>query len=171
MPAVVITAENFWFWFGGIWLAVGLLFLGVGAGIALNRSSEDARLASSGVETEGIVLVKERAERGGSASYHVQFRFPGPQGKPVHGSAELAPDAWNELVERGRISIVYLPLDPALHRVRGQTSDQAWLAVVFPLIGGTLAIVGALVIANARRTRRARYDSRHPRSQVGRGRP
>jgi len=153
----VITTENFWFWFGGVWLAVGVLFAGIGSGIAVNRAGVDERLAAAGVATEGVVLMKELDARDGSSeTHHVTFRFAGPQGETVRGSAELDSAAWDALVERGPISVVYLPDRPGMYRVPGQTDDDAVLTLVFPLVGGALAAVGGFVIANAVRMRRVR---------------
>jgi hypothetical protein len=153
---VVITAENFWFWFGGIWLAVGLLFAGVGGGIAYERADVEQRLAASGVATEGVVLLKELDARDGADSYRVEFRFEGPQGEAIKGSAELEAEAWSALAERGPIPIVYLPDRPSTYRVPGETSDDAVLAIAFPLLGGVLTIVGGLVVFNAARMRGVR---------------
>jgi hypothetical protein len=152
----VITTDNFWFWFGGIWLAVGLLFAGIGGGIAYDRAGVDERLAASGVVAEGVVLVKELDARDGSDRYNVEFRFDGPRGEAVRGSAKLDVEAWNALVERGPISVVYLADRPSTYRVPGQSSDDAVLAIVFPLIGGVLTLVGGFVVANAVRMRRVR---------------
>lgn len=154
--SVMITAENFWFWFGGIWLAVGLLFAGVGGGIAYNRAGVERRLAASGVATDGVVLVKELDARDGGDNYNVTFRFAGPQGETVRGSAELDAETWNGLVERGPISVVFLPDQPGTYRVPGQTDDAVVLGIVFPLVGVALALVGGFVVANAVRMRRIR---------------
>jgi hypothetical protein len=156
VKSVVITAENFWFWFGGIWLAVGLLFAGVGGGIAYNQAGIEQRLDASGVATEGVVLVKELDVRDGSDGHNVTFRFDGPQGATVRGAAELDAASWDALVERGPISVVYLPDRPSTYRVPGQTDDAAVLGIVFPLVGGVLALVGGFVVVNAARMRRVR---------------
>jgi hypothetical protein len=157
VQTVVITTENFWFWFGAIWLAVGLLFVSIGGGIAVNRAGVDERFAAAGVATDGVVLVKELDARdGGSESYHVTFRFDGPQGETVRGSAELDSGAWDALVERGPIAVVYLPDRPGTYRVAGQTSDDRVVALVFALVGSVLAVVGGFVVGSAVRMRRLR---------------
>src|SRR5204863_9835111 len=72
----VITNSNFWLWFGGIWLAMGLLFLGIGAGAGFYRNEFAARLDREGVRVQGLVLTKEiSAPQDRSTTYDVTFRF------------------------------------------------------------------------------------------------
>ena len=151
----MITNENFWRLFGGVWLAVGLLFLLIGGGIGLERRAGAARLDEEGMTTDGIVLTKARQSSDDSANADsVTFRFIDARGATVHGSASLDPVAWDALVERGPIRVVYLPERPDVHRVPGQRSGEAVLAFVFPLVGLVLAALGAFVLLNARRIRR-----------------
>jgi len=151
----VITNSNFWFWFGGLWLAIGLLFVGVGGGIGIYGSRLDTELDAAGVRTQGVVLSKEiSAPSDGSESYVVTFRFGDSRGDTIRGSARLDPDAWDALVERGPIELVYLVERPQTYRVAGQDDSAAVLAFVFPLLGGVLAVVGGFVLVNALRTRR-----------------
>jgi hypothetical protein len=151
----MITNSSFWFWFGGLWLAVGLGFLTIGAGIGFYERGLAAQLAAEGVRTEGLVLTKEiSAPSNGSESYRVSFRFSDTRGETFRGTARLAPEAWDALVERGPIEIVYLAGRPQTHRVAGQSDSRAMLAFVFALIGAVLTVVGGFVLGNALRTRR-----------------
>ena len=154
MP-IAITHSSFWFWFGGLWLAVGLLFLGVGVGVGLYERGLAARLDAGGVRTEGVVLAKEiSAPRDRSVSYNVTFRFVDARGETIRGSAAVAAAAWDALVERGPIDVVYLPDRPQTYRVAGQSEADVVLVIVFALAGGVLTVVGGLIVGNAVRTRR-----------------
>lgn len=151
----MITSSNFWLWFGGIWLAVGLCFLAIGGGLGLYRSGLAARLDAEGVRAEGVVLAKEiSAPRDSSTSYNVTFRFADARGETIRGSAKLDPDTWDALVERGPIEVEYLEDRPQTYRVAGQSDSELVIALVFSLVGAVLAIVGGFLVANALRTRR-----------------
>jgi hypothetical protein len=151
----VITNSTFWFWFGGLWLAVGLCFLGVGAGVGVYRSELAARLDGEGVRAEGLVLTKEiSAPRDRATSYNVTFRFDDGSGRTIRGSAKLDPEAWDALVERGPIEVVYLADRPQTYRIAGQSDSELVIALVFPIVGAVLAIVGGFILGNALRTRR-----------------
>ncbi|HEY9181645.1 MAG TPA: DUF3592 domain-containing protein, partial [Gammaproteobacteria bacterium] len=155
----MITNENFWIWFGGIWLVVGLAFLGIGGGIGWHSRTLDARFDAEGEPTEGMVLAKEivspsdRPQR-----YTVTFRFTDSRGETVRGSADLDAETWDTLVERGPIEVVYLPASPSAYRVLGQGNANAVLLFVFPLIGAVLAAVGGVIVVNALRKRGIRRE-------------
>jgi len=151
----VITSSNFWLWFGGLWLAVGLSFAAIGGGVGVYRSRLAAELDAHGAHVEGLVLAKEiSAPQDRSTSYDVTFRFNDASGATIRGSAKLNPEAWDALAERGPIDVVYLANRPQTYRVPGQTDSDLVIAIVFPLVGGVLAIVGGFIVANALRTRR-----------------
>lgn len=141
---------------------MGVLFLGIGLGVGLHIQRLDARLDTDGKQVAGVVLGKERsAPANGSESYRVIFRFDGPQGESVRGSAEVDAAAWDSVVERGPIDIVYLPDRPGTYRVVGQRREEAIVAIVFGLLGATLALVGGFVLGAALRNRsRARMLER-----------
>jgi hypothetical protein len=151
----MITNSNFWLWFGGLWLAVGLCFLGIGGGVAVYRSGLAARLDAEGVPVEGFVVAKEIvAPRDRSTSYNVTFRFTDARGETIRGSAKLDAETWDALVERGPIEVVYLPDRPQTYRIAGQSDSELVIAIVFPLVGVVLALGGGLLLGNALRTRR-----------------
>jgi hypothetical protein len=151
----VITSSNFWLWFGGLWLAVGLGFLGVGGGVGVHRSGLSERLDSAGVRVQGLVLAKEiSAPRDRSTSYNVTFRFEDGNGRVIRGSAKLSEEAWDTLAERGPIEIVYLADRPETYRVFGQDDSELVVAIVFSLVGAVLAVVGGVIVGKALRLRR-----------------
>ena len=157
----MITAKNFWFWFGGIWFAIGVLFVGVSVAVYVYGAQLDARFAAQGRTTEGVVLGKEIAYSSSSSSstssspsYRVMFRFTDERGDTLRGSATLEPEAWDALVEGGPIEVSYLPDAPRTYRVPGRSDTAAVLSLVFGGIGAALAIVGGFVLFSARRNRR-----------------
>ena len=151
----MITNSNFGLWFGGLWLAVGLVFLAIGGGVGVYRSGLAERLDGEGMRVEGVVLAKEiSAPRDGSRSYNVTFRFDDARGETIRGSAKVEPEAWDALVERGPIEVVYLADRPQAYRIAGQSDSELVIAIVFPLVGIVLAVVGGLILGNALRKRR-----------------
>jgi len=148
----VITERNFWFWFGGLWFGVGLLFLVIGVGAGATRAANAARLDTEGRTVDGVVLTKAVSP----STYELTFRFSTPNGV-VKGRTEMTGEAWDRLVEQGPIRVTYLPEEPSRHRVDGQASD--WMvSPIFVAIGGFFAIAGAFVLLNARRQRAHRTD-------------
>jgi len=151
----MITAKNFWLWFGGIWLSVGVVFLAVGGAVALRRASLDERFASESRAATGTVLTKEIISSSDSATtYRVEFRFESDQGATVRGSADLESAAWDELLEQGPIAVAYLAQSPETFRVPGQRDSTLVLLWVFPLVGAALAGVGGFLLLRALRLRR-----------------
>jgi len=160
----VITAKNFWSWFGGIWAAVGVLFLSVGTAAGIYLARIDGQLATSGRDTEGIVLTKEISGTGSgeSPSYRVTFSFADDEGRSQRGAAKLDPAAWEALTERGPIRLTYLPTAPQTYRVRDQHDSGAIVSWVFALVGAVLAAVGGFIVfAAARKRKREAALARH----------
>ena len=149
----MITAKNFWFWFGGLWASVGTLFLTVGIAVGIYNARIDEQLAASGRETEGTVLTKEisGSSDGDARTLRVTFRFVDEAGRSVLGAAELDPVAWDALVEQGPIRLTYLPNAPQTYRVQDHSDSAAVIPWVFALVGGVLAAVGSFVVVSARR--------------------
>jgi hypothetical protein len=157
----VITTENFWLWFGGIWLAVGLSFLIIGGAIGFSSDGRalDARLQAQGTRVEGTVLAKEIVSQGDSPRYRVTFRFEDANGAAVRGTADVDAAAWDALAERGPIEITYLADQPGTYRVPGQTrGDEAVLALVLPFVGAVVGAIGGALVVTALRTRRVRRE-------------
>jgi hypothetical protein len=153
MLALAITSRNFWTWFGGIWLGIGVPFLAIGIGVAIDGARLGARLAQEGRTVSGTVLAKEIREQDFEPVCRVDYRFFPPEGAPITGSAEIAEAAWDTLVERGPIAITYLPGDPRRHRVRGQGSSVL-LPAIFGVLGSILTFLGGMVLVKSRAARR-----------------
>ncbi len=155
------TTDNFWLWFGGIWLTAGLSFLIIGGaiGLRLDGGALDAQLQAQGTRAEGVVLAKQIVSPNDSERYRVTFRFEDARGAVVRGSADLDPAAWDALLERGPIEVLYLQDRPETYRVPGQTrDDDAVLAFVLPFIGAAIGAIGGALVVIALRTRRVRRE-------------
>jgi hypothetical protein len=151
---VAITPRNFWFWFGGIWLAVGSPFLLIGSFLAVQEASLSQRLEADGRTVQGLVLTKSRrtssssSGRSGSPIYEITYRFLTAEGT-VQGKAQVPGDTWDSLVEREPIGITYLPDDPRRHRVAGQSSGWI-LPAIFAGLGSVFTLIGGIVLLRAR---------------------
>ncbi len=150
VQSYVITAKNFWLWFGGIWAAVGAVFLVVGIAVGISAAQITERLTQSGREIEGLVLTKE-VSGSDNGAYRVTFRFVDETGQNHRGAAELDPTAWDALTEQGPIRLTYLPQSPRTFRVRDQRDPAAVVSWVFGLVGVALTGVGSFVVVTARR--------------------
>jgi hypothetical protein len=153
----MITAKNFWLWFGGIWLFCGLPLFVTGLYIGAQSIHVNKQLAAEGRTVEGIVLTKAitysssntRSRRGSrNPTYNVTFRFL-TGGGLVTGKAEATAEAWDALVERGPIRVTYLPDAPQHYRVEGQTSGWM-LPVLLTIIGGSFTLSGGFILFRSR---------------------
>jgi len=149
----LITAKNFWFWFGGIWLAVGLVFLTVAVAVGIDRANRNELLAAEGVTTIGTVITKSiSSDRNRQPVYRVTFDFETRRGDTMRASAALAAEAWDALVEREAIDVTYVPERPEIHRVPGESAAATFISFVFGLVGAVLSAIGGFVLVHARRT-------------------
>lgn len=156
-PHFQISPENFWLWFGGVWLAVGLPFLGIGIYAAYDQFSLNQRFETQALTVRGMVLTKavHKSTKSGDISYTVTFRFSRVGGESTQSGAGVSKAEWNALDERGLIDVRYLPEWPHPHRVAGQDpQDKFWLAAVFLGLGTILSAGGGFAVAwHARRKR------------------
>ena len=81
----MITANNFWLWFGGSWLFCGSPFLIIGLYLGTQHIYVNKRLAAEGRTVDGMVLTKAITYSSSSNSrgsrtptYEVTFRFVTP---------------------------------------------------------------------------------------------
>ncbi|HEY5569256.1 MAG TPA: DUF3592 domain-containing protein [Gammaproteobacteria bacterium] len=158
----MLTAKNFWAFFGGLWLVVGLPFFVIGLYLGVQHVSTEQRLEAEGRTVEGMVLSKaiqtqtssssSTGSRRTSRSYEVTFRFPTDE-DPVTGRADVSAEAWERLIEREPIAVTYLPDDPERHRVEGQTAGWI-LPVMFTALGGLFGGVGAFIVLRVLSRRR-----------------
>lgn len=127
--------------FGGIWLLVGLPFLGIGIGTALS----ELRLQREGKVTAGTVLTKDvrRATKKRSTTYSVTYRFTTAEGETVTDKARLDFDRWEQLQEQGPIPIRYLSSRPSSNRPE---YAKSWLLpVIFSSFGLLFSGVGGFL--------------------------
>lgn len=150
-----LSKRAFWFWFGGLWLVVGLGALVVGA-VGLIR---ERRWQSEGRVVRGSVLEKElrtASESDDGTVFHVSYRFATREGRTVGGEGELSAAAWKPLEEGSPIQIEYLSGDPTVNRLEG-TGDVAGFLVTlavgafFSASGGFLFLKGLRSVRTWRR--------------------
>jgi hypothetical protein len=149
----MITQKNFWFFFGGVWLGIGVLFLVIGGGILWHEWSLGERIARDGATVQGVVLAKSmKTRKNQEPTFRVEYRYAA--GSAVNeATAEVDDKTWGSLTEGGAIAVTYVRGDPAAHRLAGQPSAaKGFLISMFMGIGGLLAISGAVIVwALARR--------------------
>ncbi len=157
-----MNGRNFWYWFGGIWLAVGLPFLMLGGWFAWYELTLEQRLALSGRTAQGMVLVKSWGtgnSSGRQSDPRVKYRFTTADGKTIHAEATVTESAWDALREREAVEVSYLPGTPRANRIDGRPVQWV-LPLVFSAVGGILTLIAGFILlkasANARFARRLR---------------
>ena len=149
----MITQRNFWFFFGGLWFAVGVLFAAIGAFVLWQHLTLNEQLARDGATAAGIVLSKRM--RGGSnqTTFQVEYRFKSADGAVTERTAEVDGKTWDSLVEGEAVEVLYVRGAPGLHRLPGEYPERLILGLIFSVVGGLFAIAGAIILwrATARR--------------------
>jgi hypothetical protein len=105
------------------WLWLILLFIAVGAGVAIWRGRQIGELARRGVPVTGVVVKKFRSGKAGSAGdrgRRLAFTYTGPDGQSYRRATSVTTSKWSEHEEGGAIELVCLPDAPG-------TSAPAWL--------------------------------------------
>ncbi|HEX6266006.1 MAG TPA: DUF3592 domain-containing protein [Burkholderiales bacterium] len=149
----MITQANFWYFFGGLWLAVGTLFAAIGGSVLWRDTAHEARLAREGVAASGVVLSKSMTGSSQDSGFAVEYRFKA--GSAVtEGSAKVDGAHWDRLVEGEPIELRYVPGAPEVHAVAGQAGGDRVLGIVFALLGSLFAVSGAVIVWRAAARRR-----------------
>lgn len=145
-----INPRNFWFWFGGIWLGVGIPFLLLGAFFAWYELTLESRLKSGGQPALGMVLGKSWSDGSEDRhrSFRVQYRFTTAAGKTVRNDALVSSAAWEALRERESIGVTYLPDSPRTHRIDGRVTQWV-MPAIFCGLGTMLTLLGGFVVLKA----------------------
>ena len=137
-----LAKKSFWFWFGGIWLVVGIPLTIVGVYFA----AQEYRFKQSGVVAEGVVLELTQSTKGSgsdrSTSYSVRYRFT-LGGQNYENRSSIGSTVWKGLREQGPVRIQCLRDDPATKRVAG--GDDWVFALIGPFFGGAFAVTGAFL--------------------------
>lgn len=152
-----IHPNNFWLVFGGIWLALGVPFLGGGIYTAYEHLTLNERFEKQAQTARGMVLAKEvrASKKSGEITYLVTFRFTRADEETMRSDATVTKAAWNALDERGPIEVRYFPDWPYRHRITGQSAeDKFWLALLFLALGGIITSGGGFAVAWSMRRRR-----------------
>jgi hypothetical protein len=147
----VTSQGKFWLLFGGLWLAVGCIFAGVGAIVLWTESEREARLAQSGASASAVVLAKKAARSGKSreTTFSIEYRFTGPDGAPIERTAKVDAARWRSLSEGQAFELRYVRDEPAMHAFPGERRDQRVIGPVFAAVGSVFAIAGALILWRA----------------------
>lgn len=153
--ASLINPRNFWFWFGGIWLGVGLPFLLLGAFFAWYELTLETRLARAGQHAQGMVLVKSWGDDSDNRhrDFRVQYRFTAAAGKTVRSETVVSERAWQALREREAVSVTYLPDWPRTNRIDGRVVQWV-MPSIFCGVGAMLTLLGGFVLLKAISTAR-----------------
>ena len=147
-----LARRSFPFWFGGIWLAVGLPFVVVGIWVAVDTVRQQQRYATAAQVTDGMVLTK-RISRGTneSTSYWVSYRFRAADGGVIQSEKKISGTLWDRLVEREPVRITYLPDRPAAHRLEDEGADWA-MPLIFTGLGSFFAGLGGWIFLRGLRS-------------------
>ena len=162
----MITAKNFWLWFGGIWLVCGLPFSLIGLYTGNQQITTERRLAAEGRTVDGIVLTKaitsSSSRSNSSPTYKVTFRFLTTEAQ-ITDEAEVSQETWDRLIEQEPIQVTYVPEAPQYHRVEGQVGGWV-MPVAMTVMGGIFAGLGGFILLRARS--RLRTNARLQREGV-----
>lgn len=167
-----LNARTFWVWFGGIWLAIGVMFLLVGGYAGYGAIRDMARLDSDGQRVRGVVLEKSvkltssRTSASPNREYWLTYRFTTSNGDIIEDSARIDEKPWTGLEERGAVEVVYLPDQPRLHRVEGQGHGLT-LVLVLTILGTVLTLLGGAALISGLRLLRRHANVGSTRSRAG----
>ncbi|HEU4617233.1 MAG TPA: DUF3592 domain-containing protein, partial [Gammaproteobacteria bacterium] len=149
-----LTGATFALWFGGVWLVVGVPFLVLGLYVGIDQHFASERMKAEGVVATGMVLTKRidvhdshgsgSTSNASSPSYSTSFRFVTERGETVKGEAQVDKRTWSGLVERGPVTVTYLPDAPSRYRIDGQ-DDRSGAAFIFAVLGAAFASAGGIV--------------------------
>lgn len=142
--------DNFWAFFGSIWLIVGLPFLLIAGYLIV----QERQLASAGRVVEGVVLAKHITRSKDTVTRSVTYRFEAADGRRIEGDSDVPESLWRSLTERGPVQVLYLPDRPSANRIAG--TSKMTLLLIFSFVGGLLSIAGATIAGVALRNARVR---------------
>ncbi len=137
------------FWRSGGWIALLLIFAGIGIGL-YNATSRQAAslLASDGAEAFGEVTNKTRSKSNKSYSYRVSYSFPTPDDPYTRGLQNVTVEFYDSVEVGGPVSVRYLPGDPTISEVDiGRTATMGWrgLALTIGLLAAGIGGSGFLI--------------------------
>ena len=144
--------NNFWVFFGSIWLLVGLPFVLLAGYFIV----QERQLATTGRVVDAIVLTKDISRSGDTKHRSVRYRFTTAEGRTIEGKSEVEESIWSSLTERGPVRVAYLPNRPSVNRVLG--SSELTMLLIFSFVGCLLSIAGGTIVTVA--LRRARLRTR-----------
>ncbi len=141
--------NNFFVWFGGIFLLAGVPVLIAGVWLLTGVFAQQ-RIDKEGRPAQGTILSKTRSTSSTSrsttsstTSYSVTYRFTTSTGEIRRGSARVDRRTWEELIERGPVEVSYLPESPEVSRIPGQI-DLTLMSSLFVGLGALAVLVGSV---------------------------
>ena len=129
--------------FTGIWCFVGLVFLGVGAGLrrAYYRREERLRARAEGVVTE-VVRKVSHGSKGASVGWYPIVEFTA-DGRRV--SLQSGVDSGRKQYYEGQtVEVLYDPDDPSVFRLEGEDTFKL-LGTIFLAVGLGCVAIGLAV--------------------------
>jgi hypothetical protein len=153
----IIGPDNFWSWFGGLMLAIGLPFLGFGFVAGRDVFSRDLPLLRDGVTTRGEVVGKflEGTPGRSRTRRYVIYRFAPRDAVPQEGRAEVDEKTWGALERNGPVRVTFVAHSPQVHHMDGAFRHAVVEAVIFMGFGALLTLAGIVVLVRAPAMRRA----------------
>jgi len=141
--------------FASLFALIGLIFLTAAWLPVWNDYRHGKQFAANGALALAMVLTRSRASAGSETvlgirkqltDYSIRYRFTTHSGQTIEGDAQVTPEEWGFLQERGPVEVRYLPDDPLTNHVSGQVSSRSHMATaVFTLIGAVFTAVGGLM--------------------------
>lgn len=164
------SGSSFAMVFGGLWLAIGLIFLPIGLTLAWHEYQRHTIIPAEGALAVGMVLTKAIASSSNNSNrYSIEYRFTTREGKQITGGANVSGAEWNLLREREPVKVGYLPGNPEVNRVPGQMGDSV-AAALFSLLGGVFSLLGAVIFGagfvRMRRNRQLAHSGTAAQAQV-----
>lgn len=142
-----------------MYLLFGVICLAVGAGLivaAVWLGMNELRWEDEREPIQGQIVGREiESDPESDDEYIVVYRFSTLDGVTVEGRRSVDEDVWDGYVEGQSIALEYIPGDPSINRVAGQSD---WVGpIVTGALGGTSLPVGLVLTAiGVRRTLRHR---------------
>jgi hypothetical protein len=158
-----VPTRKFWTIFGGSFLAAGLIALVVGLYATYRAYDNAGRLAHEGQIAEGIVLERKietsqasNVTGGGCAHcrpmtfYRLVYRFTTADGQTFTDEAGVDQAAWDRLIERSPVRIIYVPGAPGINALAGHEPKWAFVLIA-PSLGLIFGALGGFVLMRTRR--------------------
>jgi Protein of unknown function (DUF3592) len=141
---IPFSGRTFFWWFGGIFLFVGLGLVYGG----IRDATQERTYRTQGQAVEAVVVGKsiQRASREGNSStkYEIAYRFTTADGRTAEGVDAVTVEEWERLDPGSPFTVTYLPGAPETSRA--QRSGEMASALGLIGLGGLLTVIGGGVL-------------------------